>query len=56
MGAFFNGYSGAVGAFGINLRLYSGEISGRGLFGNGPGLQEKYLLSVIAFHDFDVGP
>ncbi|SHG02332.1 hypothetical protein SAMN04488522_104191 [Pedobacter caeni] len=55
MGAFFNGYSGALGAFGINLRLYLSEISGRDLISNKPVLQEEYLLSVISFHDFDVG-
>ncbi len=55
MGAFFNQYSGSPGAFGIRLRLSLGEISGRSLSGKYPCIQDKYLFSVIAFHDFDVG-
>lgn len=54
MGAFFNQYSGGLGAFGIRLRLSLGGISGRSLSGKYSYHQEEYLL-LIAFHDFDVG-
>ncbi|SDM20559.1 hypothetical protein SAMN05421820_103190 [Pedobacter steynii] len=55
MGAFFNQYSEGLGAFGIRLRLSVGEISGRSLSGKYSCIQDKYLFSVIAFYDFDVG-
>jgi hypothetical protein len=54
MGAFFNQYSESPGAFGIRLRPSLGEISGRSPSGKYSYHQEEYL-SVIAFHDFDVG-
>lgn len=55
MGAFFNLYSGSLVAFGIRLRLSEGGFSGRSLDGKFPYIQDEYLSSVIAFHDFDVG-
>lgn len=55
MGAFFNLYSGSLGAFRIGLRLSEGGFSGRSLNGNYPCIQDEYLSSIIAFHDFDVG-
>lgn len=55
MGAFFNQYSGSLGAFRIRLRLCEGGFSGRSLNGKFPYIQDEYLSSVIAFYDFDVG-
>lgn len=55
MGAFFNLYSGSLGAFRIGLRLSEGGFSGRSLSVKYPFIQDRYLSSVIASHDFDVG-
>lgn len=55
MGAFFKVYSEGLGAFGIRLRLSEGGFSGRSLNGKYAYIQQEYLSSVIAFHDFDVG-
>lgn len=55
MGAFFNLYSGSLAAFRMRLRPFEGGFSGRSLNDKYSYIQEEYLSSIIAFHDFDVG-